>query len=219
MFENLRIRAYLQTGVISDQYLPLEGILLYLKTRGKYESDRIETLPNQLNVKDPISDFRLPFESSRIQDKWVYHCSFAQWASPIAYDTQNYAKRFDVGLSDVIDFKQRRAAVNTIAGAHKNQFIKVYYRHAEYVQWFARSDKRELERLLPHLTNLGKKSSQGWGAVLRWEVTTVPDDLSLYDSNGNPNRSIPNPDSKQWYGYRAPFWLQENQTTCVLPST
>ena len=32
-FKQLRIRAYLQTGVISDQFLPLDGILYYHLTR------------------------------------------------------------------------------------------------------------------------------------------------------------------------------------------
>lgn len=219
MFEPLRLRAYLQTGMISDQYFPLEGVILYQKMREQFEEDRTTTVSNALNIDSGKADFSLPFATSVYEGKRIYHVSFAQWPKIVAEDFQNYAKRFDVGLSDVIDFKQRRGNVNTISGQYKNQFIKVYYRHAIYVDWYAKGDRAELERLLPHITNLGKKSAQGWGAVLRWEIIPIKKDYSIFNSEGKLVRSLPSQFGKFQYGYKAPFWVRDNQAMCEMPLT
>ena len=44
-FKNLRIRAYLKTGVISDQYLPLDGVLYYHLVRREMGEETITKKP------------------------------------------------------------------------------------------------------------------------------------------------------------------------------
>ena len=50
-FKQLRIRAYLQTGVISDQFLPLDGILYYHLTRDMM-GEKVISKPGESNIRE-----------------------------------------------------------------------------------------------------------------------------------------------------------------------
>lgn len=219
MFENVIIRAHLQTGVISDQFLPLEGFIFYLMMKDKYGEERLPTVPNEMIVKNGHNDFNLPFDRSKINGKLIYHCSFAQWGKNTVEESQSYAKRLDSALTDLIDFKGKRPLIENTRGEYKNYFIKVYYRHCLYVDWYARANVDELKRLLAHATHLGKKTSQGWGSILKWEILPSEKDYSIFNREGRLVRSLPSEMGRFQYGYKAPFWLRDNQARCEMPLT
>src|SRR5690606_11987587 len=127
-----------------------------------------------------------------------------------------YSKRFDLKRSDLIDFGKKVAKVETARGAYKGYHIKVYYRHAQFVDWFCDGDKAEIEALLKFCTHIGKKTSQGWGSVLRWEVESWPQDWSIRCGR-RLMRAVPVREKGYLYGVRPSYWLSRHQFPCLMP--
>ncbi len=223
-FEPLQITAVLRTAVISDQWLPLDGILLFQRTRDELGSQSITT-PGVSNLAQPKGEVmkggKLPIKTVHSKE-WYYHCSWAQWSENIeAKDYWN--KRYDNALSDFVSFGDRRGTVNNLAGQYKAYHQPVFYRSALWVRWYCVGDKVEISRLLSTCTNIGKKPAQGWGKVARWEVEPIGDDWSIW-KEGKLMRGIPAFEkpaayvgNMALYGVRPPYWDKRNQIMVVLP--
>lgn len=215
-FQNLRIRAYLQTGIISDQFLPLDGVIYAQFVREKM-GERDYTLPGQNNIPEGQKIY-LPFRKALVKsDAWFYKCSFAQWPEGTIEDQQAYSKRFDLYKSDIVDFGKKKAHIDNQRGFYKSYYVKVYYRHAMYVDWYADGDMVELQRILKFCTHLGKKSSQGWGSVLRWEIIEWPEDWSVRGEGNRLMRAVPMLGNGLLYGVRPSYWLPRHQFSCKMP--
>src|SRR5699024_7466285 len=144
-------RAYLQAGIISDQFLPLDGVIYGQYVREKLGPKDI-TLPNEVTLPKDL-DIQLPFRKAMMRsDAWFYKCSFAQWSDDMIEDQQAYSKKFDLARSDIVDFGGRAQKVYRKRGKYKAYRVKVYYRHASYVEWYADGDKEDLLKILPFCT-------------------------------------------------------------------
>jgi len=214
--EPLRITAHLQAGVISDGTLPFDSLLYFIAHRQALGEQGMTVPGARLSDREsgavvPLA--RLDAHTSR----WYYAASFAQWEAPYADARDHWNKRFDSGLADLIDFSGRRGAVEIASGRYKAYHMPVFYRHSTLVRWYARGNRETIERLLPHLTNIGKKTAQGWGAVRQWEVELWSEDWSVRRA-GDPMRSIPS-DHGLLFGFRPAYWLRSNQHSCEMPAT
>jgi CRISPR type IV-associated protein Csf3 len=211
----LRITAYLQCGVISDAALPIDGVL-YAVLRRKVFGERALTEPGATIAQNNIG---VTMPLGRVNEhcrEWYYAASWAQWNGTVAYGSTHWNKYLDVELSDLIDFGSRKARLEMASGRYKCYHMPVYYRHALSVSWYVRGLKDEIEELLPFITHLGKKTSQGFGAVHRWTIEPVEHDWSIYDGNGRLMRAIP-AEKGVLIGYRPSYWLPANQTICAVP--
>lgn len=221
----LRIRAWLRSGVISDVWLPLDGALLYLRTRedlGAQEMS-ISGASKLAQIKGEVMiGGRLPIEIVHAKD-WYYRCSWAQWG-PCAEGRDAWSKRIDQTLAYLIDFRGRRGRVDTSAGAYKSYRMPIYYRAALWVEWYCWGDYDKLSQLCMMITHLGKKSVQGWGRVMRWQIDLIEEDWSIW-RDGKLMRGIPKyhlPDNQHTrnagiYGIRPPYWDIRNQMELELP--
>jgi len=213
-FRPLRIRAYLQAGVISDQFLPLDGIIYYHLVRQEM-GEKIYSLPGESNIREG-QNITLPFKKSGPKnDAWFYACSFAQWPASVIEDKTFYVKRFDLQYAGYIQDKKNR--VDTSRGQYKAYHIDVYYRHALYAEWYALGLKPEIESLLRFCTHIGKKTAQGWGSVLRWEVTEWPEDWSIRGNGNRLMRPVPVHGDGFLYGVRPSYWNQRHVFKCKMP--
>lgn len=213
--ESLRIRAYLQTAIISDQFLPIDGILFYMKCREEF---------GHLDVTEPGSSavsadaVTLPLQKRNENlERWYYAASFARWPDHTVQGKENFSKRFRISYANMIDFDGKRGRVYTSRGQYKSYFIEVYYRHAIHVDWYVCGDADEILRLLQHCTHLGKKTSQGWGQILRWQINPSEDDWSERGPSGELVRAIPDETSHYLYGYRPSYYDRRNQFSCKMP--
>ncbi len=217
-FRPLRIRARLQTGVISDQFLPLDAILYYHAVRDAYGEQDVtipgaSTIPEGGDVSLPLLKCEGP--ESRM---WFYGCSFAQWPAHTVEDKTFYVKQARLHYSDMIGFQGRRGKIQNRRGPYKSYHVNVYYRHALHVDWYCVGDPAALRGLLRFCTNIGKKGSQGWGAVLDWEVTEWPEDWSIKDGSGRRVRAIPSSQGRGFlYGIRPSYWHRRHQFPCAMP--
>lgn len=217
-FQNLRVRAYMQTPVISDKFLPLDGILFYHFIRDKFGAEEY-TLSRESNEK-VYSGFSLPIMkcgTNNEDDAWFYACSFAQFPEETIESSTDYSKRFDFQHSEYI--QDKKAAVDIQRGKYKNYHITEYTRNTVYIDWYLKADKQKIENLLSFCTHIGKKTSQGMGAVLRWEVEEWHSDWSIRGENNKLMRAVPNNKSPYTYGLRPSYWLPKHQYKCILPLT
>lgn len=203
-FEYLKITAFPQTPVISDKYLPFDGILYNTFVRDANEREYINK-PRQSSLLPDT--FVLPIERVETDaEHWYYKASFAAWAVGTRRGTHNYAKRFDTHLAvDYADFGKKKAKVDTSRGEFKNYFVKEYTFETPSVSWYVKGDRKALEMLLPFCTHIGKKTAQGCGSVLRWAVESV--EAEVFEAHFK--RLVPDAKGSILYAIRPPYWLTE----------
>lgn len=217
-YQPVRVRAYLQTPVIADAFLPLDGVLAYIARRRKYGFPDA-SLPGESLLPDGEQLPNLPLDHiGHPLPSWYYACSFAQWPEMVE-GVDHWNKRLDQSLAYLVDFGGKSSAVDISAGKYKAYHMPVFYRHALYVDWYAMATPDKLRRLLVFATHLGKKVSQGWGAVLRWEVEDWHADWSVRDDDGRLMRAIPadNQPNAPVLGVRPSYWNPRHQFPCQLP--
>ncbi len=215
--EPLQITAFFRTAVITDTWLPLDGILLAQKIREDFGAQDM-TIPGISN-EDAIN-VQLPIKAIN-NNEWYYCISWAEWG-PYIDGNDYWNKRFDNDLSDFVTFKGR-GTINNSEGTYKAYHQPVFYRSALWARWYCMGNKTEIKRLLSTCTNVGKKGSQGWGRIMRWSVESIHNDWSIW-KDGRLMRGIPageKPDNYVGniavYGVRPPYWNRRNQIMVVLP--
>lgn len=209
----LRITATLRTGVMSDNFLPLDAILYYAVFRRAYGPQDV-TLPGA-KIKQAQQPPPMPLSKATVNDWWMWTCSFAQWG-PHSDGQSFWVKRFDQSLEGLIDFRGKRGKIDSSSGKYKGYNMPVFYRHALYVRWYATGDPRDIAALLADVTHIGKKTAQGFGRINRWVVEPWPEQWWLYDGRGKLMRAIPD-DGGILYGVRPSYWSPRHQTPCRMP--
>lgn len=214
MNEAMCITAYLQTGIVCDPWMPLDGTLYYAASMER------DGCFDQLK---PAASNDLPIATYGEGDDWYFAISFASpqpwWLSE---GTSHQGKGFDEQHSDLIDFQGRRGMVQTNGGPYKTTYLPVFYRVATHIQWFANGDITEVRRLVQRIRFLGKHNARGWGAVLRWDVQPIADDWSVFGPNGMLMRAIPMGERalsqrRGRYAIRPPYYLPQHMREVWLP--
>ncbi len=218
--EPLRVRAWLRAPVVSDRWLPLDGMLLYQEHRDRCGQQNY-TLPGEYSAKSVgmLSCLGMAGPGGR---EWFYRCSWAQW-SAYAEGQDHWNKRFDASLASLIDFDGRRGRVDTKAGTYKAYHMPVFYRAALWVEWYCMGNRRRIAELLSTLTHIGKKREMGWGCVARWEIEPAARDYSVV-KDGVLMRGVPAvcapegiPYTRGRYAVRPSYWNPSNQMDLNLP--
>ena len=220
-FEPLRVRARLRTGAVCDKFMPLDGILLYQVHRWHYGA-QVSTIPGGSVISENRT-MSLPFKCANVgRHDWYYLCSWAQWSHE-AEGKDYWNKRFDNAFASLIDFGGRRGNVIIGSGDYKAYHMPVFYRVSEMVEWYCVGDKAAVEALLSTVTNIGKKTAQGWGRVALWEVEKWAEDWSVWNG-GRLMRGIPAKEAQPGmpynigvYGIRPSYWRRSNQMPLMMP--
>jgi len=217
--EPLQVRAWLRAPVVSDDYLPLDGILLY-------QAKRHVLMPEAARfpgVTAESASVRVPLAChGHHAEHWYYACSFAQWSQPVAYGKDHWSKRLDTAHIGIVDLG-RKSKVQIGKGRYRSYHMPVFYRSALSVHWYCVGDAEDIRELLADVWAIGKKTAQGWGRVARWEVRPWPTDWSV-ECKGRLMRAIPVGDGEErnaqvrLHGFRPPYWKRENQTACWMPA-
>jgi CRISPR type IV-associated protein Csf3 len=212
----MQVRAWLRTPVISDATLPLDGILLYQAMRRRY-GPQDATLSGALSAEPEP----LPLARAGEGEQWYYRCSFATWSPTVAEGRGTWNKRINTRRIDVLD-RGHTAKINVGGGRYRSYHMPVFYRSALWIAWYADGDMDAVRGLLRDVWAIGKKTSQGYGRVVRWEVEPWPHDWSV-ERDGKPMRAVPIGDTFSlddhvlYAGYRPPYWLSANQAMCRMP--
>jgi len=217
-FNNLRIRIYLQSEVITDGYCPLDGVLYYHVVREIFGVQQrtkslASNIPQYKKVQLPILKLNLKSETK----DWYYACSFAQWAKGSKYSKTMKARRFDKeNAARFVDWKGKKEKVDLKSGNKKNYFITEYTVSAPYVDYYCVGGKEELKKILPFVQHIGKKSS---GAVSKIEIIDWHSNWAVRGYEENLlMRSLPiHNENAPIYGLRPSYWLPHHQKNVALP--
>lgn len=226
-FRPLHVTAWLRTNVIADEYLPLDGIIRDAAMFYHHGFKPVSFPGGELR-NPALPPQSMPLEKRVRSDIYYYACSFA-YPQPwwVAEDIKHWNKRFDFPLSNLIDFQGKRGTVNTQSARYRAYHMPVYYKVARKIEWFCFGNKEMIEKYLALTTNIGKKRSQGWGRIAKWEVEDWPEDWSEM-KDGKPMRALPAQEFEgregfkfRHYAVRPPYYTvghyKPNQMLCVAP--
>lgn len=218
-YEPLKITAWLQTGVVGDPLLPIDAVIYYAAHR-ELLAPRVASHSGAFTVAETPDQVILPLAVvNGTTAQWFYAASSAQWPIATVEGADHWTCRFDAGLSDLIE-PRPKARIDTASGRYRGYRMPIYYRHAISVSWYVRGDREILTSLLCDVTHLGKKISQGWGAILRWQVEPSTEDWSVTGPAGALMRPIPTTDpDAPLIGYRPPYWHPRRQAPCRMPTS
>lgn len=222
-YEPLRVEARLRTGVVSDRWLPLDGILFYQAHRDALGPQDMTTpggAPACRSIEIPLKCV------DRGTPNWFFACSWAHpqpWWQGMGRD--NWNKRFDSAAADIIDFGGKRGKIITAQGRYKAYHMPVYYRTALSIHWYCMGDRQGIKHLLSTMTHIGKKTAQGWGQVIEWTVEPCAHDWSCYGPDGEYMRGLPiiegaevRPGNIINYGIRPSYYRRENRMMLMVPA-
>lgn len=226
-FRPLHVTAWLSTNVVSDEYLPLDGIIRDAAMFHHFGFKSF-SLPGGEIENPNLPPRAMPLDKRVRGNIYYYACSFA-YPQPwwITEGIDHWNKRFDFNLSSLIDFNGKRGTVNVQSARYRAYHMPIYYRVTRKIEWFCFGEKDLIGKYLALVTHIGKKRSQGWGRVARWEVNDCQEDWSEM-KNGKPMRALPAnsfPEEHQFkvrhYAVRPPYYtvghFKPNQMLCVVP--
>lgn len=218
--QSLRIQAIMQDGRVAgtDPWFPLDSILASVWIRRNHPE--LAYLPI---YGDPIVA-ELPFERRGAGDDWYWACSF-NTETPLTEYVMYWHKRFDDHLEQYIDFGGKRGRVDTKSGKNKAYRMPLVVQLFDRLTWYAVGDLETVRDLCSTVTHIGKKGSQGLGAVDYWSVEPWSEDWSEA-RGGRLTRGIPAglglPEGVAsgrlaQQGIRPAYWMRENQRVCYMP--
>lgn len=189
----------------------------------------------------PVVPGAIPIPLARVRVDGYPHtiplCSDPIMAEVQSDGVEHFTRRFPSEMSALLAPTERKI-VTVDAGANKSYRLPLRIRLVDRIVWFCcgrdkidtgRSAGTETRKLLRDVHSIGKKTSDGYGQVARWEVELTDEDFSWFaPSSEGPvlMRTIPAsakvPDKlrgfKRSYGAPvAPYWMAENYTELLTP--
>lgn len=187
----LRIRSYLLDGrVVGVQWpFPLDSILAAEWMRRNHPAEYYgPPPPNAAGWIEP--DLSGVLDRRGEGDRWWYACSFNQ-TPPVTEYTHHWHRRFDDQMERYINFGKRRGKVDSSSGKYRAYRMPMnVYLFAEPLTWYAVGDADSIRDLLTGVVAIGKKPSQGFGLIDRWEVEPWPEDWSEVGPGGKLMRAM-----------------------------
>jgi hypothetical protein len=147
-----------------------------------------------------------------ILDEWVEH-------NNKRIDTHKIASMLDVRF---------QKSLFVASGPYKMRHVPMRIRLVPRIVWFARGDRKGMNKLLKSICALGHKRDVGYGIVKAWTFERMEKDYSIFaDCRGKPvlMKTIPfGPHMENVTGFRRefrgcvpPFWHPENFMEAAVP--
>jgi CRISPR type IV-associated protein Csf3 len=202
----------------TEPWFPLDSILASVWIRRNHPD--LAELPT-MDTRD-IIDAQLPFERRGQGNDWYWACSFNQGTKLGEYIV-HWHKRQDDHMERYIDFQGKRGKIHNKSGKYKGYRMPLVVQLFEQLIWYAVGDLEAILDLCHGVTHIGKKSSQGFGAVDCWTVAPWPEDWSER-RQGNVTRALPLREGEPLpagriarYGIRPPYWESGRGRVCLMP--
>lgn len=208
--EPLKITFNMRSPVVTADYIFLDGLLssAVFKDCVQNHSDMLENRSDVIHIPLPLKQYGSvkPFYAASIG-----------FAEDIVESTDRWRKRTEIESSKKLQIG---------SGQYKIYDIPVPTLYADSWFFFANGNKEEIKRLLKlHISAIGKKCSQGFGAINSIAVEPYKHDWSVV-RDGAPMRPIPILESNEfnltcdvemYFAYRPPYWHTKNMAMCYMP--
>ena len=222
MFKPIRVTIATKTPVcLGHPWLHLDGLLGHVIMRREL-GESYYTLPSKKPLRlDRRFSIRMPIARVRHPrlDDWFYRASVSFFDSDKLYASTIY-KRFHEAWSHRV--ATRKTKIMLGKGFYRLHMIKLPYRPAGRVVFYAYGNPREVEDLLSDLPGLGKKTVIGFGGIREVTVEEIDRDMSLVDEHGRAMRPLPiwavaEADDVVPLAYKPPYWSKYNVKPCAPP--
>ena len=202
---------------ITSPWLHLDSILSYLCLRDAL-GDLFYCMPTEETIDVSLLD--LPLKET--DD--VYHSSIGVYPDNSKLYRDTIYKRYTEKETYKITKKQQKGRIKTNQGHFKDFMINLPILITDNVTFYCNGDKKELKRLLSHLTNIGKKGSIGGGRINKVIINETTEDNSFF-KDGKIMRPIPvsmkfpifEGVNIQRQPYKPPYWDKNNVVMCFVP--
>ena len=202
---------------ITSPWLHLDSILSYLCLREALD-DLFYCMPTEETIDVSLLDLPL----KKTDD--VYHSSIGVYSDNSKLYCDTIYKRFTDKETYKLTKKQQKGRIKTNQGHFKDFMINLPILITDNVTFYCNGDKKELKRLLSHLTNIGKKGSIGGGRINKVIINETTEDNSFF-KDGKVMRPIPaTMDVPVFEGmifqkqpYKPPYWDKNNVCMCIVP--
>ena len=202
---------------IASPWLHLDSILSYLCLRDAL-GDLFYCMPTEETID--VSLLNLPLK--RTSD--VYHSSVGIYANNVKLYRDTIYKRFTDKETHKLTHRQQKGRIKTNQGHFKDFMINLPIIITDTVTFYCNGDKKELERLLSHLTSIGKKTSIGGGRIRNITITETNEDHSFFKNNCIMRPIPATMDVPVFEGmifqqqpYKPPYWDKNNVCMCIVP--
>ena len=202
---------------ITSPWLHLDSILSYLCLREALD-DLFYCMPTEETIDVSLLDLPL----KKTDD--VYHSSIGVYSDTSKLYRDTIYKRFTDKETYKLTKKQQKGRIKTNQGHFKDFMINLPILITDNGTFYCNGDKKELKRLLSHLTNIGKKGSIGGGRINKVIINETTEDNSFF-KDGKVMRPIPaTMDVPVFEGmifqkqpYKPPYWDKNNVCMCIVP--
>ena len=202
---------------IASPWLHLDSILSYLCLRDAL-GDLFYCMPTEETID--VSLLNLPLK--RTSD--VYHSSVGIYANNVKLYRDTIYKRFTDKETHKLTHRQQKGRIKTNQGHFKDFMINLPIIITDAITFYCNGDKKELERLLSHLTSIGKKTSIGGGRIRNITITETNEDYSFFKDNCIMRPIPATMDVPVFEGmifqqqpYKPPYWDKNNVCMCIVP--
>lgn len=216
------------TAVLSS---PLAGDAPYLDGLLEYEMAQRHGKAHTIQrgrPAPPVGEIHLPCLRGEFGGvNGIPRCS-APILSPVSTRHEHFAKRIAVEHSGMLR-EDQRLVVATGNSWTKSYRLPLLTRNVDRIVWFiGGSKRRSLKSLLKSVDSIGKKRSQGYGRVARWEFEEIEHDWSWFapsDQGTLLMRVLPWCDEihklagwKRWCGgFAPPYWHPDRIMEVAIP--
>ena len=204
---------------ITSPWLNLDSIIQYLCTRDAL-GDLFYCLPTHETIDVSLLDLPL----KKTED--VYHASVGVYDTISQLKMNTIYKRFTDKETYHLTKRHQRGRIKTNQGHFKDFMINLPALITNKIIFYCNGDKKELERLLYHLTGVGKKTSITSGNVQKIHITETLEDYSFF-KDGEIMRTLPltlkiplfEGATIQRQPYKPPYWNKDNISMCYVPES
>ena len=201
---------------ITSPWLHLDSILSYLCLRDALD-DLFYCLPTEEIIDISLLDIPLKKTAD------VYHSSVGIFSNPKLYKDTIY-KRFTDKETHKLTRKQQTGRIKTNQGHFKDFMINIPILITNKITFYCNGDKSEINRLLSHLTRIGKKTSIGSGRIKKITINDLSEDYSFFKDNCIMRPIPATMDVPVFEGmifqkqpYKPPYWDKNNVCMCIVP--
>lgn len=202
---------------LNNPFIHLDSIISYLCFREAL-GELFYNLPTEKTIN--TSNLKLPIK----QTNDVYHASIGIYKYPLRLYVDKLYKRFTDKETYKLTHKQQKGRIKTNQGHFKDFMINMPMLITNEINFYTNADKKEIKRLLHHLTHIGKKTSIGSGRIHKIIIEETSEDYSFFKDN-KIMRTIPTSFKLpvipgmtfQKASYKPPYWDKNNVTMCIVP--
>lgn len=209
-YEPMKVTFKMQSPVVTSDYIFLDGLI-----SSAVFKDCIRNYYDLPENRNELIHIPLPLKQYGTCEEKFYAASIG-FADTIVEGIDHWRKRTEI---------ESKKQIRIGSGQYKMYDMPMPTMYAYTWTFYANGNIAEVRRLLTtHISAIGKKCSQGFGAIRNIAVEPSEHDWSVL-RDGIPMRPIPvsvncksiDCDVKMFFAFRPPYWHRVNMTECYMP--